>query len=552
MDALHDPSIETVIVMSSAQVGKTEILLNIIGYHIAQDPAPILMLQPTLEMGQAFSKDRLAPMLRDTPALRGMVKDPRARDSGNTLLHKSFPGGHITLAGANSAASLASRPIRVVLCDEVDRYPVSAGTEGDPVSLARNRAANFWNRKIVLTSTPTIAGSSRIEDAYEHSDQRQFLVPCPDCGHEQPLSWAQVSWPKDEEGTSERDKAAYACSDCGALWGDGERWRAVARGRWVARKSAHGVAGFHLSALYSPWTRLADIAEEHGRVKDKPEQLKTWVNTKLGETWEGDQGEGADWEALYRRREHYTEPPEDVKTLVAGVDVQDDRLEFEITGYGAGEESWAITYERLYGDPGQKQLWKNLEDRLRQRFRRSDGAVLDVQLVCIDSGGHYTDEVYAWARKVSRTWIIPIQGANQHGKPIANFPRKANAKGVYLTTVGTDTAKELIYGRFGVHEPGPGYCHWPVDERFDETYFQQVTAEKKVRKYKNGVAYFVWDAGKRRNEALDCRVYSLAAVRVLQQHMGLDLDRDEEETEAEETADAPKRERVRRKSSFWR
>jgi phage terminase large subunit GpA-like protein len=226
MDAVSDHSVHTVVVVSSAQVGKTETLSNIIGFHVAQDPAPMLLLQPTLEMGEAYSKDRLAPMVRDTPALKGTIKDPRSRDSGNTLLHKVFPGGHITIAGANSPASLASRPIRIVLADEVDRYPPSAGTEGDPVSLARKRSTTFWNRKTILTSTPTVKGISRIEAEWEISDKRRFHVTCTDCDHAQHLKWAQVKWP---EGRPQ--EAAYVCEECGSIWEDAKRWTMLRKGK---------------------------------------------------------------------------------------------------------------------------------------------------------------------------------------------------------------------------------------------------------------------------------------------------------------------------------
>lgn len=261
MNAFSDPTIETVVVMSSAQVGKTEILNNVIGYHVAQDPSPMLVVQPTLDMAQTWSKDRLAPMLRDTPVLSGLVKDPRARDSGNTTLHKVFPGGHITSCGANSPASLASRPVRIVLCDEVDRYPLSAGSEGDPVSLARKRATTFWNRKIGLFSTPTVKGVSRIEQAWEESDKRRFHVACPDCETYQPLIWAQVSW-------TEPHDARYTCSHCGSLWDDGQRVRSIRKGKWIASGETKKVAGFHLSGLYSPWTPLADAVEDFLQAKN--------------------------------------------------------------------------------------------------------------------------------------------------------------------------------------------------------------------------------------------------------------------------------------------
>ncbi len=261
---MGDATIETVVVMSSAQIGKTEIINNVVGYHIHLDPSPILLLQPTLEMAEAWSKDRFAPMLRDTEALRGLVKDPRARDSGNTLLHKRFPGGHITMAGANSPSSLASRPIRLVLCDEVDRYPASAGTEGDPVSLAKKRSTTFWNRKLLLTSTPTIKGASRIEAAFEQSDQRRFHVPCLHCGEYQALTWHQVKWESDSE-RHRVETAHYECGQCGAALYDSDKPEMLSAGIWIATAPFTGTAGFHISELYSPWVTLA--ADRRGILK---------------------------------------------------------------------------------------------------------------------------------------------------------------------------------------------------------------------------------------------------------------------------------------------
>jgi len=350
MDAVSDPLIETVVVMSSAQVGKTEVVNNIVGYHIHQDPAPILVLQPTVEMAQTWSKDRLAPMLRDTPALKGRVKAPRSKQSANTLLHKVFPGGHITMTGSNAPASLASRPIRVVLCDEVDRYPPSAGTEGDPVSLARKRATTFWNRKVILTSTPTGAGTSRIEAEFEQSDKRYFMVPCPHCEASQRLLWGNVKWLKGEDGESLPDTAAYHCGECGALWSEAERLAAIRKGEWQATADGGRIAGFHLSELYSPWSSIPDMARNFLAAKKNTETLRTFVNTALGEPWE-DRGEQVDQASLYSRREQYAaDVPDGALILTAGIDVQRDRIEMEVVGWGEGEESWNIDYRVIFGD----------------------------------------------------------------------------------------------------------------------------------------------------------------------------------------------------------
>ena len=258
MDACCDPNVNEVVVMAGAQLGKTEAILNVIGYHIDNDPSPILVLQPTLSMGQAFSKDRVAAgLLSSTPCLSDKVRDPRARDSGNTTLHKIFPGGALTIVGANSPSGLASRPIRIMLADEVDRFPVSAGSEGDPIQLGRKRTATFWNRKVVMVSTPTNKGASRIEEAFEASYMRRFYLPCKHCHHDQHLRWANVRWEKDKPET-----AQYMCEECGVLLSDSDRLWSIRNGQWVAEKPFMGVAGFTISGLYSPWTTLADGVRE--------------------------------------------------------------------------------------------------------------------------------------------------------------------------------------------------------------------------------------------------------------------------------------------------
>ena len=507
MDAINDPAIENLVIMSAAQIGKTEILLNILGYYISHDPSPILVLQPTLAMAQAFSKDRLAPMLRDTPALKGKVKDPRSRDSDNTTLHKAFGGGHVTLAGSNSPASLASRPIRIVLADEVDRYPHSAGAEGDPVALARKRSATFFNRKLVLTSTPTVKGASRIETAFEGSDKRYFQVPCVDCDEKQVLRWANVQWPEDRP-----DQAVYVCEHCGSAWDDTMRLRAIRRGEWQATETFTGVAGFFINGLYSPWTTLADAAREFLEARKLPEQLRVFVNTYLGETWE-DAGEQVDSLGLYDRREDYEgELPEGVVVLTAGVDVQDDRLEMEIVGWGRDEESWGIAYHRLEGDPTSPQVWSDLDSILKTTFQHPSGVELSIRAVAIDTG-HHTQSVYNFVKPREGRRIMAIKGVGGEGKALIGRPTKNNIAKVRLYPIGSNTVKELLLSRLKISEAGPGYCHFP--DTYDEEYFRQLTAEKKVTKYRRGFPYSEWVKTRARNEALDVRCYSVAAYAAL-------------------------------------
>ena len=512
MDAFSDPQVTRIVVMSSAQVGKTEILNNIVGYYIDQDPSTILNLQPTLEMAQTWSKDRLAPMVRDNPCLTKKVKNSKSKDSDNTILHKLFPGGHITMVGANSPAGLASRPIRIVLCDEVDRYPVSAGAEGDPVNLAIKRTTTYWNKKIGLFSTPTIKGVSRIEKAFAESDQRYYYVPCPYCGVYQRLRWGHVKYSKDNI-----KEAYYECEHCGGHLSDSDRYRAIARGYWEAQEEFKGVAGFHLNELYSPWQKLADIVQDFLDAKDKPDTLKTWVNTSLGETWE-EAGESVDPDSLESRTEDYTKIPKNAVVLTAGVDTQDDRLEVEITAWGKGEESWLIDYIRLYGDPDQPEVWEQLDDILASDYLHESGARLGISATCIDTGGHKTQSVYEYGRTRYTQKVYLIKGVGGEGIPIVGAQSKVKCgksknKTVKLFPVGVDQAKGTIYGRLKISSFGSGYMHFP--RKCDKAYFDSLTAEKLITKFVKGFPKRTWEKIRTRNEALDCRVYSYAALKIL-------------------------------------
>lgn len=350
MDAIGDAHIRRVVIMCAAQLGKTELLLNILGYFMAYAPAPILVMQPTLDMGQTFSKDRLAPMIRDTPVLRGLV-DVKSRYAGNTILKKNFPGGHITIVGANSATGLASRPIKVLLADEVDRYPGSAGTEGDPLSLAQKRQTTFWDKKTVMVSTPVIKGHSRIETEYNQSTREEWNVPCPECGHYQPFVWANLIFDPDDL----QKEIVYKCERCGCVANE-YRWKQQSQqGRFVAENPGAETRGFHLNTLASTFCGWKEIVQKFIVAKEQldqgnPEGMKVWVNTELGETWE-ERGEQVEDTELFNRREIYDAVvPEEVLVLTAGVDVQDDRFEVEIVGWGVGKESWGIRYQKIYGD----------------------------------------------------------------------------------------------------------------------------------------------------------------------------------------------------------
>ena len=505
MDSINDPSINEVVVMSCSQIGKTEILLNAIGYYIAYAPAPILVVQPTLEMARAWSQDRLAPMIRDSNILKYKVADVKSKDSGNTVLHKVFDGGHITACGANSPASLASRPIKIVLCDEIDRYPPTAGSEGNPVMLAKRRSATFWDSKLVLTSTPTVKGASAIESAYEESDQRLFYVPCHKCKKKQTLKWSQVHWEKDRPET-----AKYVCEHCEKKWTDIERVINISKGSWKATERFNGRAGFRLNGLYSVWVTMEEAVGEFLRAKKLPETLRVFVNTYLGETWE-DEGEKIDDLGLYDRRENYTFPDE-VVLLTAGIDVQDDRIECEIVGWGLEEETWSIEYHIIYGDPSASNIWQELDLLLSKTYEKADKTKLKIVSTCIDSG-HHTNMVYQFCKPRYARRIFAVKGFGGEGKPIVNRPTRNNIAKVTLFGIGVDTAKELIYSRLRIKQHGAGYCHFP--KKYNEEYFRQLTAEKVVTKYRRGFKKREWVLMRPRNEALDCRVYAMSAFTLL-------------------------------------
>tara|TARA_A100001201_G_scaffold143688_1_gene146725 strand:- start:3309 stop:5129 length:1821 start_codon:yes stop_codon:yes gene_type:complete len=508
MDAFNDPDIQRIVFMKSAQVGATEILLNVIGYYIDQDPAPMLIMQPTLQMAQAFSKDRLATMIRDSEKIRGCVKDPRSRDSGNTVLSKKFAGGNLNIVGSNSASGLASRPIRIVLADEVDRYEQSAGAEGDPISLATKRTTTFWNKKIYMCSTPTIKGLSRIETAFEESDRRYYHVPCPECNHKQILKWKNVVWEENKPKT-----ASYACEECGSVIDESKKQWMLKHGEWIASAPKSDTAGFHISELYSVWSTWSDMAKNFLEAKKNPEMLKTWINTALGESWE-EQGEAVEYETLLQRRLNYdyTSVPEDVLVITAGCDTQKDRLELQLVGWGKNYEAWILDYKIFWGDPNAFNVWSDLDAYLKKRFKTESERLIPISCCTIDSGGHHTQRVYEFTKPRQARRIFAIKGLAQAGKPIANRPSYVGKNKAVLYGVGSDSAKEAIFARLST-EPENTTLHFCSD--LDEEYFKQLTAEKRVTKFVRGRKTLVWKQVRPRNEALDTLVYNFAAIYIL-------------------------------------
>lgn len=519
MDDATNPEVESICLMWAAQTGgKTEILNNVIGFHIHHEPGPILMVQPTVEFAEAWSKDRAVPMFRDSPVLRARVAPEKSRSSGNTILHKSFPGGHLTAVGANAPSGLAGRPIRVLVLDEVDRYPQSAGVEGDPCNLAIKRTDTFHDAVIYKTSTPTIKGMSRIESEFELTDKNYWHVPCHNCHAFQILRWSQVQWDSGKPET-----ARYVCCECGEFWTDKQRVDAIMKGQWRPTAPFQGKRGYHLSGLYSVFkrrksfkNRLHQFASEFLEAKQLGEEaMKTWINTFLAETSSLDV-EQIEVSAVAERAEPYgPELPDDVLVLVAGVDVQKEFLQAEIVGYGEHDESWGIETKRFAGSTDQDKVWKELDDWLTRPFLKLGGAKLRVASVCIDSGTR-TKNVYDFCRERHARRVYACKGSSTPGSPLASIKaHKSSGRRILLAMVGTDTAKDLIFSRLKQTEPGPRYMHFPKAYGYDQEFYEQLGAEKAIIEKKRGIIRRTWVKKRERNEALDCRVYSLAALDLL-------------------------------------
>ena len=518
MDAINDPDIEKVVVMSSSQVGKSEMMNNTIGYFIDRDPGPMLLIQPTIDLAESYSKERIAPMIRDTETLQKKVADVKTRDTNNTILMKVFPGGFLAMGGANSPAGLASRPIRILLADEIDRYPISAGSEGDPLALAERRTTTFWNKKKVFVSTPTIKDSSRIEFEYKRGTQEKWCIECPHCGDAQYINMYGMKFEhaKDEKGNYTVWDVTFQCPACLEKF-DEFAWKSQ-KGEWVAdNPDVKGMRSFHLNAFVSPWCTWDSIIKEWLESKKDPEKLKVVVNTLFGMPYEI-KGDIEDEQFLLERREDYEgEIPEGTLILTAGVDVQDDRLEYEIVGWGKGEESWGIEYGVIMGKPDQKKVWQDLEDKLLGTYYFEDGLGLNIACACIDSGGHFTGDVYAFCKKHEYRRIFAIKGQGGPGIPLINRVFRSKRENAAVFILGVDSGKATITSRLLIRQRGDGYCHFPKDENkgYDQLYFKGLIAEKLVKRRVKGQIKLIWEKVGQRNEPFDLRNYAYSALKIL-------------------------------------
>lgn len=508
MDAVTEPDVREIVFQKSSQVGGSELAVNIIGYFIHIDPTQVCYVAETEDKAKAWTQESFDATVMKTDVLKRLVKTDV---SDNNQRIKRFPGGQLTVAWASSPSQLSSRPIQVIIFDEKAAYKPT--NEGDAVKLGEARTKTYsGSEKIVKISTPRRADDDAdIEYDFQRGDQREFYVPCPSCDVMQTLKWRNVKW---DEG--EPETAFMVCESCGVMIEDDDKYDMLAAGKWIAAKPFNGVASFKINQLYSPFVPWYRMAIDFLEAKKHVSTLQVWTNTALGEVWKPE--ERIEYADLTLNRETYgAEVPQGVLVLTAGVDVQGDRLEAEIVGWGRDHESWSIDYRVFEGDPANIEVWEALSDYLTGEFVGETG-MFRVAAACIDSGGHHTQQVYRFCKaNAGRKWLA-IKGSSQPGNPLISKPKwvGTNPK-VRLYSIGTDTAKDEIFSFLQVAEPGPGFCHFPDDDRYDESYLRQLCSEKKVPRFRMGRQFYIYEkvSANARNEALDVRVYATAARAIL-------------------------------------
>jgi phage terminase large subunit GpA-like protein len=522
MDAFTQPGVYEIVIMSSSQVGKSEIELNMMGRAIDNDPGPMLYVQPTDKVAEDYSKRRIAPMIAACPPLRDKVYKAKGRDAANTITMKTFPGGSLAIIGANSPSDLASKPVRYIFLDEIDRFPPSAGTEGDPIELAERRTETYrHNRKIVKTSTPTIKGVSKIEKAYMKGTQEEWHTECPHCRGYSFIRFDDVKWDtekfKDEDGETNYivKNPRWQCPVCKTETPEHEVKRLPAK--WVVKNAkalANGIRSFRMNAFMSPWSDWREIALSFLHAKDDPELLKVFHNTMLGESWELRDRSGVP-EKLYERREHYNaEVPSGVLVLTMGIDTQDNRLEYEVVGWDRHEESWGIERGVIPGRADSPGVWEEVDALLDREWKMKNGMALRVLATFIDSGGHFTQDIYReCARRASRR-IWPVKGEGGAGKLyVRQMKSGTGIRGAYAFMIGVDVGKEAILYSTGLEEAGARYMHFPIEPRagYDLEYFRGLVSERQVIHRRAGQSVVAWEKIHERNEPLDMRNYARAA-----------------------------------------
>jgi len=529
MDSFTDPKVNHIVMVAASQVGKSEFLNNTIGYIIDEDPGSILFVHPTTIDAKEYSKLRIAPMIRDCPTLRKKVSDPKSRDSGNTILQKTYPGGILTLCGSTEAHALASKPIRYVFGDERDRWALSAGNEGDPWDLAMARQTTFYNAKAVEVSTPTVKNASAIEASFATGTMERWKTKCPECEEYHEIKWENIRYTYEEKFVANKKTYIvtdiyYVCPGCGSICDEAKMKKQPAR--WEAENPdayLNGTRSFWLNAFVSQWASWKSIILKYLNAIGSTRKMQVVYNTCFGELWE-DRGDLQDEDSLMARREEYpAELPEGVLVLTCGVDTQDDRLEYEVLGHGHFGETWGIKKGIIMGRPDDKETWAALDDVLDHKYTFADDIGLRISMTFVDEGGHFTQDVRLQCRARIGKKVFCIKGMSGPDKPFTAPPKKqkivVNQRYIgdcWQYQLGVDSGKQIIMDNLSVQTPGSKYCHFPKRDDYGSAYFAGLLSEHLVYK-KERKQPWIWEKipGHERNEALDCRNYAMAAFKAL-------------------------------------
>lgn len=521
MDELSPQSSATdVVFMKGSQIGGTEVLINTALYYIKHCPSPIGAFQTTEQTAKRFLKQRMNPAF----AAMGMEDI----FYGDEMYLKEFPGGVLVTGWSNSPSHFRSAPFRIFLGDEISEWPKDCGGQGDPCELGRRRTTNFPRRKLFWNSTPGIDGECRITEMFFGGDQRHYQVPCPHCGELHKWEWANIVWDCDADGHDLPETVRMKCPHCGAEYGEHYKTELMAQGQWVKENPDGDYPSFHINALYSPlgWYSWKNAVWDFLKAKGDVNKMKSFTNNVLGEAWSLDGGKVIDPNGLMTRCEEYeAEVPDGAVVLTAGVDVQDDRLEVEIVGWGRGLENWGITNRVLIGNPSESFVWEALDSVLMAGYGNSMNEKLYVAAALIDSGGHHTADVYRYTSKRERRNIFACVGKAGLARPLVTRPKKTDKSSVYdanIVNVGVDIAKDQFYDWIAIERPGPGYCHFPAKpDEYNKEFFAQLTAEKRFKKWVRGAQVWAYKKLRPRNEALDKRNYARGALNIT----GIDVDK---------------------------
>lgn len=579
LDCMGNDEIRRVNVIKCARVGYTKCLAAATGYFHHHKKRNVVIYLPTDDEAAEFSKDTIDPMLRDVPELAAILTTTAGTAKENTLGTKNFLGSMLHVKGGKTPRAYRRLTKDVVIYDELDGFDQEIGKEGDPVSLGDKRCSDAVFPKSIRGSTPTVLGVSLIDRSASEADVMfKFRVLCPECGVRDSIEWGGIKYDDQDHET-----ARYVCPHCQGEWYYSQMPEILPTGRYenielnsdgvqlpptvyidpesnlrqietdeeIKFPAAVAFQWWSGMSLNFQWSELVREWIEANESADKA-KLRTFINTRLGECW-AEEIHRVEGTPLFERREEYKAVvPDEVSVLTCGIDVQADRIEYEVVGWGAAFESWSIEYERLYGDTQKPEVWDQLATNLRCSFLNAAGTAFKIKRVCMDSG-YLADDVYRFSKRMGVQWLVPVKGLNVYGRPVAEWPiRPSKKKGVYLTMVGTDTAKESIYQRLKLTAPGPGYCHWPIEEIYDEEYFAQLTGEVKKPTISRGRKVMAWEQEHGAVEALDCRVYAMAALQISMDHFGVKLPKLESTAEAPAAKKkAPRKPKSRRRESWF-